>query len=77
MYECLKCDRFIPNADELEYFEAQVEDWRKKVKRAGGNQYLKENAQYNLELNQNIVKKIKLGLYESETLLEVAKNNNG
>lgn len=75
MFECLKCDKFIPNADELEYFEAQIEDWSKKIKRAGSNQYLKENAQYNLELNQNIVKKIKLGLKEISQDMEVASNN--
>lgn len=75
MFECLKCDRFIPNADELEYFEAQVEDWSKKIKRAGSNQYLKENAQYNLELNQNIVEKIKLGLKEMTQDMEVASSN--
>lgn len=75
MFECLKCDRFIPNADELEYFEAQVEDWSKKIKRAGSNQYLKENAQYNLELNQNIVEKIKVGLKEMNQGVEVISNN--
>lgn len=76
MFECLKCDDFVPNADELEYFEAQVEDWLKKVRIAGNNKYLKENAQYNLELNQKIVEKIKLGLSTISESLEVIKNND-
>lgn len=59
MFECLTCESFIPNAEELEYFEEQVKQWQDKVNKFKSNQYLYENALYNLELNQKIIIKIK------------------
>lgn len=62
MYECLDCDSFVPNADELEYFEEEVCQWELKVRKFSNHPYMKENAQYNLEVNQKIVDKIKRAL---------------
>lgn len=62
MYECQDCDFFVPNADELEYFEEEVRQWELKVKKFSNHPYMKENAQYNLEVNQKIVDKIKRAL---------------
>lgn len=60
IYECLdNCDNFIPDADNLKYFEEQVVLWRKKIERFKNNKYLKENAEYNCELFVKVVEKIK------------------
>ncbi|MFY3791409.1 hypothetical protein ACOQFO_06895 [Ureibacillus sp. MALMAid1270] len=58
MYECFSCSFFVPNADELDYFKEQVEQWEKKIRLVGNNPLLKENAEYNLRLSQKIVEKI-------------------
>lgn len=59
MYECLACDFFIPNIDELELFEEQVQQWKKKIERFKNNEYIRQNAEYNLKLNQQAIIKIK------------------
>ncbi len=59
LYECLGCDYFIPNADELDYFEEEVKQWSAKVMRFKNHKFMLENAEYNLELNKKIVEKIK------------------
>lgn len=61
MYECLDdCDYFEPNLDELVYFEEQVSQWQQKKILFANSKYMLENAQYNYELNQKIVNKIKV-----------------
>ena len=58
-FECLDCDDFIPNADELDYFENQVLEWAEKAARFRDHEYMRQNVEYNLSLNQRIVDKIK------------------
>ena len=58
MFECLGCEHFVANADELEYFEQQVKEWKGKKMRAGSHPFIKENADYNIELNEKIIEKI-------------------
>ena len=58
-FECLNCESFVPNADELDYFENQVYDWSQKVDKFSNHEFMRQNAEYNLELNKNIVAKIK------------------
>lgn len=59
MFECLSCNDFIPNVDDLDYFENQVIEWQRKVEAFKDHPYILENAKYNLMLNQNIVDKIR------------------
>lgn len=59
LYECLSCDLFVPNADELDYFEEEVKQWSKKVEVFKSHQFMRENAEYNLTLNKKMVEKIK------------------
>jgi hypothetical protein len=60
MYECLnECDYFVPNADELEYFEEEAEQWKKKIDKFSNNQFIRENAQYNYALFQKVIDRIK------------------
>lgn len=58
MFECLACDFFKPNIEELKYFEEQVIEWENKEKLFQNNKFMLENIKYNLELNKNIVDKI-------------------
>lgn len=58
MFECLACDCFEPSVDEQGYFEEQVAEWEGKTRLFKNNQYMLENAQYNLELNRMAVDKI-------------------
>ncbi|MFI8714532.1 tyrosine-type recombinase/integrase [Brevibacillus brevis] len=62
MFECLACDFFVPNANEVNYFEEQVKQWEEKVQKYSNHPFLKENALYNLEVNKKIVKKILRGI---------------
>lgn len=66
LYECLGCDYFVPNADELDYFEEEVKQWTKKVEVFKNHQFMRENAEYNLELNKKIVEKIKSTICKGE-----------
>lgn len=61
-YECLDgCDYFVPDANDLPYFEEEVVQWQKKVEvyQKANNTFLLENAEHNLKLHQNVVNKIK------------------
>lgn len=65
-FECLDCDYNIPDADELEYFEEQVRVWTRKVEQFKNHQFMREHAEYNLKLHQNVVDKIKNALSTQE-----------
>ncbi|WP_210470335.1 tyrosine-type recombinase/integrase [Sporosarcina sp. 6E9] len=58
MFECLSCKNFVPNADELDHFVDQVEQWETKLNMFKNHPFMKENAEYNLKLHRNIVEKI-------------------
>lgn len=58
IFECLACDYFIPNGDDLEYFKVQVKYWEERVVIFKKNDGLRENAEYNLDLHKKIVHKI-------------------
>ena len=66
MFECLSCKYFIPNADEIKYFQEQVDQWGEKLKKCSNQPFVKENAIYNLNLNKQIVERI---LKETESLV--------
>lgn len=58
--ECLSCAYFIPNCDDLSYFESSLLDWKQKYEIACKvkNEYMQENAQYNIILFEKVIKKI-------------------
>lgn len=61
-YQCLdECEYFIPDVNDLPYYENEVKQWTKKVDffTQQNNQFMKENAEYNLELNMKVLTKIK------------------
>jgi integrase len=58
-YECLSCRYFIPDANDLKYFENEVLQWERKAEIYKTHPFKLENAIYNLKLNRDIVKRIK------------------
>ncbi len=58
-YECLSCKHFVPDANDLEYFENEVLQWERRADIYKTHPFKLENALYNLKLNRDIVKRIK------------------
>lgn len=58
MFECLDCDYFVANADQLDYFKRQVEIWDSKVRMFKNQKQALEKAEYNLKLHKKIVERI-------------------
>ena len=67
-YECLDCSHFIPAADELKYFEDEVRIWEEKVEIFKNNLYMRENAEYNLQLHRKVVEKIQAISHNKEVM---------
>lgn len=59
IFECFKCNYFIPNADEIEYYEEQLEEWKQKRDSSKNKPFLFENAQYNMDLVEAVILKIR------------------
>jgi len=58
MLFCLDCNHFIPDADQLDYFIRQAEDWKKKAKQFDEFPIIKSNAEKNADLFKAISEKI-------------------
>jgi hypothetical protein len=58
-YECLSCKHFIPDANDLAYFENEVLQWERRVEIYKAHPFKLENALYNLKLNRDIAERIK------------------
>lgn len=59
LFECLACNYFVPNADDLEYFEEQVTYWEQRCEIFKNKPIQLENFKYNLALHRAIVNRIK------------------
>lgn len=59
-FACLACQYFIPNCDDLLYFQEQLKEWQHKLVVAEkiGNEYYCENVKYNISLFQRVIEKI-------------------
>lgn len=55
-YRCLSCEHFAPKAEDLHYFENEIEQWQRKLQfyRDKGMTMQMQNAEYNLNLNAKI-----------------------
>lgn len=58
-YECLSCKYFIPDANDLDYFESEVLQWERRTEIYKIHPFKLENVLYNLKLNRDIIKRIK------------------
>lgn len=59
IFECFDCDLFVPDAKQLFFFEEQVRIFEEKIIKFKDHPYLRENAEYNLELHKKIIERIK------------------
>jgi integrase len=64
LFECFDCEFFIPDADQLPYYEEQVKVLEDKIGKLTNSPNLKENMLYNLNLHQKIVERIKMNVEE-------------
>jgi len=65
MQVCLSCQLFIPEIEQLPFFEEQAETWRIKANRFKAFPIIQKNAAANAELCQEVVNRIKICLEES------------
>ena len=69
LFECLDdCDYFVPDANSLDYFKEQVEEWTKKVERFQNFLSAKENAEYNLEIFTKLVDRIEKAINKGDNM---------
>ena len=59
MWNCLDCEFFIPDADQLSFYEEQAILWRVKCDRFTDFPIIKGNAERNAELFERVLKKLK------------------
>jgi len=57
--ECLACEYFIPDAEQLDYFEEQVRVWKEKSKLFKKNKIWYEHALHNITAYQGVVNRIR------------------
>jgi integrase len=67
-FECLDCNSFIPDADDLPYYEEQVRIFEEKLIKVGEQKYLKENILYNLNLYKSAINKIHIAMQEGDNI---------
>lgn len=61
-FQCLACDSFIPDVNDLPYYQEQIRIFEEKLIKVGEHKFLKENIEYNLNLYRNAVEKIQLAI---------------
>ena len=59
MWNCLDCKFFVPDAEQLDYYEAQATLWREKCVQFSSFPIIKGNAERNAELYEHILNKMK------------------
>jgi len=60
MWNCLDCGHFIPDREQLPYFEEQIASWRDKAERFSSFPMIQSNSLKNAALFENIVNKIRM-----------------
>jgi hypothetical protein len=61
MWACLSCGQFIPEKEQLHWFEDQAEAWRTKAERFAHNPLIRTNALKNADVFENVIRKLKAG----------------
>ena len=59
LYDCLACSYFIPDVNDLDYYEEQVKLWTNKIQMYKAQPFLVDKAINNLNLYNKIVNRIK------------------
>ena len=58
MMNCLECQYFKPDLEQLEYYKEQIELWQQKAERFKSIPMIKANAKRNMNLYKNVIAKI-------------------
>jgi hypothetical protein len=61
MWTCLSCGQFIPEKEQLSWFEEQAESWRTKAERFVHDPLIRANALKNAEAFEDVIHKLKAG----------------
>lgn len=61
MWDCLECDHFIPDKEQLSYFKEQIDSWQAKADRFSEFPVIKANALRNAKLFERITMKLMRG----------------
>lgn len=61
MFNCLNCEFFVPDGEQLAYYEEQAALWREKCIRFSSFPVIKGNAERNAESYERILAKLKEG----------------
>ena len=62
MWNCLDCKFFVPDAEQKEYYIEQIALWKEKQERFQAFPLIRENAERNIKLFENVLKKIDQGV---------------
>lgn len=62
MWNCLDCKFFVPDAEQKEYYIEQIALWKEKQERFQAFPLIRENAERNIKLFENVLKKIDEGV---------------
>lgn len=66
MWNCLDCEHFIPDCDQLKYFQEQKEGWQEKAKKFVNMPIVHQNALQNARLFEKIISKISGGKHDEQ-----------
>lgn len=58
MWNCLECKSFVPDAEQRDYYVEQIVLWKKKQEQFQTFPLIRENAERNAKLFENVLKKI-------------------
>jgi len=59
MWDCLECEHFVPDAEQLDYYIQQIALWKEKSKSFAEFPVIRENAERNADLFERVAKKLK------------------
>lgn len=66
MWNCLDCKKFVPDMEQLPFFEEQVQAWEEKAERFAQYPLLRQNAVRNAGLFREVAGKIRMETVEHE-----------
>lgn len=65
MWDCLDCEFFIPDAEQVDYYKEQAALWQEKSVRFSSLPIIKGNAEKNAELYERVLSRLNGGEYKS------------
>jgi integrase len=66
MWNCLDCEKFVPDTEQLPFFEEQATAWEEKAKRFAQFPLLRQNALRNAGLFRKVIGKVRMEAVENE-----------